>query len=327
MVRRTPALTLYERVFLSLSPHTCTLCPMFSLDPSVVSLAYPCTCWRMDTNTRLCASHTCVAWSVKSLSFFPSCTSSFLSLMQKSLSTTDSRLPTIKLICSNCHFGAAALSAPMTRMFLCCSFASASFTYKNPSSLSVDLHSWHPADWILPILVWKLSIGVFPVTAVPNLLLRLGFFCHSNTSPASTFLHPVSAWSPLPMYRREAGGCLPFFSSPWWSFFHFPHPSMYHAVEPLPYSDHSLHPGRLVVCVCWCVSNLLSHDPGVCTPPLLLDLVSLLHPAVPHRLSIFIAHCTFFQAWLLPCEDCSICPAVPFRQEITRVYICRLNTL
>jgi len=41
-----------------------------------------------------------------------------------------------KLICINCHSGAAALSAPM--MLLCCSFASASFTSRNPLSLSVD---------------------------------------------------------------------------------------------------------------------------------------------------------------------------------------------
>jgi len=43
IVRRAPALTLYKRVFLSLSPHTCTLCPMFSLDPSVVGLVPPYT--------------------------------------------------------------------------------------------------------------------------------------------------------------------------------------------------------------------------------------------------------------------------------------------
>ena len=62
IVRRAPgpALTLYERVFLSLSLYTCTLCLMFSLDPSVVGLTPPCTCWRKDTITRLCASHTCV---------------------------------------------------------------------------------------------------------------------------------------------------------------------------------------------------------------------------------------------------------------------------
>ena len=43
IVRQAPALTLYERVFFCTSPHMCTLCPMFSLDPSVVGLANPCT--------------------------------------------------------------------------------------------------------------------------------------------------------------------------------------------------------------------------------------------------------------------------------------------
>jgi len=88
--------------------------------------APPCICWRKDTITRLCTSHTCVTWPAKSLSIFISCTSSFLSLVWKSLSTTDPRLPTTKLMCSDSHFGADTLSAPM--MLLCCSFASASFT-------------------------------------------------------------------------------------------------------------------------------------------------------------------------------------------------------
>ena len=56
-VRQAPALTLDERVFLSLSPHTCTSCTMFSLDPSVVGLAPPCTCSRKDRMTQLCACH------------------------------------------------------------------------------------------------------------------------------------------------------------------------------------------------------------------------------------------------------------------------------
>jgi len=43
--RRALVLTLYARVFLSLSPHTCTLCPMFSLDPSVVGLVPLCPEW------------------------------------------------------------------------------------------------------------------------------------------------------------------------------------------------------------------------------------------------------------------------------------------
>jgi len=72
----------------------------------------------------------------KELVFFPSCTYSFLSLVYKSLSTTDPQLPTTKLKCSvaNSHFGAAALSTLM--MLSCCSFASASFTFRRPSSLS-----------------------------------------------------------------------------------------------------------------------------------------------------------------------------------------------
>ena len=40
------------------------------------------------------------------------------------------------------------------------------------------------------------------------------------------------------------------------------------------------------------------------------------HTAVQRRLSIFIAHRTSFPARLLPCENCSICPVVPFRGNI-----------
>jgi len=100
-------------------------------------LANLCTCWRKDIITRLWASHICDKWSAKSLGLFfdPSCTSSFLSLVQKSLSTTDLRSPNTNLMCSDSHFGASALSAPMILLF--CSFVSASFTSRNPSSLSV----------------------------------------------------------------------------------------------------------------------------------------------------------------------------------------------
>ena len=75
----------------------------------------------------------------KELVFFSFLYIKLLSLVQKSLSTSDLRLPTTKLICSNSHFraaAAAALSALM--MLLRCSFASASFTSRNPLSLSVD---------------------------------------------------------------------------------------------------------------------------------------------------------------------------------------------
>jgi len=145
---------LCERVFFFTSPYTCTLCPMFSLDPSLVGLASTCTCW-WNIITRLCAPHTCVTWSAKILSFFPSCTSSFL--VWKSLSTTDSRSPTTKLISSNSHFGAAALSALM--ILFCCSFTSASFASRNPSSLSVDclnsknIYGLHICIWLRPHLV------------------------------------------------------------------------------------------------------------------------------------------------------------------------------
>ena len=141
------------------------------------------------------------------------------------------------------------------------------------------------------------------------------------------------------MYRRKAGGCLPFFSSPWYkSVWNPPHPSMYHAVEPLPYSDHSSH--RLVVCVCWSVSKLLSHDPSACAPCLLFCWSSsnrLPHPTVPRRLSIFIAHRTSFPVRLLPCENCLICSVVPFRGNIfasnslvcldVGFFICRFSTM
>ena len=53
-----PALTLCERVFFLTSPYTCMLCPIFSVNPSVVGIASPCTCWRKDRITWSCASHT-----------------------------------------------------------------------------------------------------------------------------------------------------------------------------------------------------------------------------------------------------------------------------
>jgi len=101
------AVCLCECVFLLTSPYACTLCLMLFLGPFVFGLAGPCTCWRKDRITRSCASHTCVTWLAKSLSFFPSCTSNFLSLLYKSFSTTDPWLPTTtcKLICWYNHAG------------------------------------------------------------------------------------------------------------------------------------------------------------------------------------------------------------------------------
>ena len=109
------AMTLCERGFLLKSLYTCTLCPMFSLHPSVVGLASPCTCFREHRIIRWCASHTCVTWSAKSLSFFHLCTSE--------LSDRDLVLQVFCAWCRSCfcgcpqqslgsntHVGAAALS-------------------------------------------------------------------------------------------------------------------------------------------------------------------------------------------------------------------------
>jgi len=43
-------------LYISLHVH---MCPMFSLDPSVVGLASPCTCWWKDKIKWSCALHTC----------------------------------------------------------------------------------------------------------------------------------------------------------------------------------------------------------------------------------------------------------------------------
>jgi len=110
------------------------------------------------------------------------------------------------------HFRAAALSAPM--MLLCCPFAFASFTSSlsvdcvssvtnlsllfgfcvacrvfqppdrqcsllGPLVLRSDLPSHHHAHCILPILVRKVVVGVFPATAIPKRLLRFHRICLS----------------------------------------------------------------------------------------------------------------------------------------------------
>ena len=97
----------------------CTLSqyPMFLLTPLLFGLASPSSCarWRKDRITRSCASHTqaCVTWSTKSPFFYPSCTSSFLILVEKSFSTTDLRSPTTKLIYWNTCVGTPDLSTLM----------------------------------------------------------------------------------------------------------------------------------------------------------------------------------------------------------------------
>ena len=140
-----PQLSSWRSVSACTSLHLLTRAHCAQCFPSIplwsqVRLVNPCTCWRKDTITRLCASLTCVTWlyhmiveDVVFLSFW------YIKLFELGVEvsfTTDPRSPTTKLICSNPHFGAAALSAPM--MLWCCLFATASFTCRNPSSLSVD---------------------------------------------------------------------------------------------------------------------------------------------------------------------------------------------
>ena len=45
-----------KRVLLFTSPYTCTLCPMFSLDPSAVGFASFNTCWSKDRITQSCTA-------------------------------------------------------------------------------------------------------------------------------------------------------------------------------------------------------------------------------------------------------------------------------
>jgi len=79
----------------------------------------------------------CVAHAPKeSCPFSNACTLSFSSLLYKLSSTTAPRLPATKLICSNVHSGAAAVSASM--MLLCCSMASCSFTLRKELLLTDD---------------------------------------------------------------------------------------------------------------------------------------------------------------------------------------------
>ena len=62
---------------------------------------------------------------------------------------------------------------------------------------------------IASCLSWSenwLLVYILPPPSPIVSFASMGFLCHSNTA----LLHPVSAWSPIPMYCREAGGCLPF---------------------------------------------------------------------------------------------------------------------
>jgi len=146
---------------IDISLHVHIVPNVFSLDPSVVSLASPCTCWWKDRITLSCSSHMYLLVERQNhpivrfayLCHMIGVEFVFLSFLyiklfelgvEVAFRTTDPRIPTTKLVCSNFHLGAAAsccaqssaLSAPI--MLLCCSFASAFLTSRNSSSLSVD---------------------------------------------------------------------------------------------------------------------------------------------------------------------------------------------
>ena len=156
---------------------------------------------------------------------------------------------------------------------------------------------------------WHISCHLHPQSS-PSLtwdfFLSLKYFPSINL-PGHEVSYPCTV-------KRLAPGCLPFDSSPWYrSFWNTLDSSMYHAVELLQYSDHSLH--QFVVFVRWFVSKLLSHDIGVCAPPLLLILVWL--PCAPRCSTLtFNLHGSWY---LLSGEALAMwrlldlfCPAIPW---------------
>jgi len=83
-------------------------------------------------------------------------------------------------------------SQPVLLIWPCVSAARPSVL--SPRASRAILHSRHPADCILPILVRKLVVGVFPATAIPNRLLRFhGFFLSLKYFPSIKF--PASCLS------------------------------------------------------------------------------------------------------------------------------------
>jgi len=114
-------------------------------------------------------------------------------------------------------------------MWLCVSSARPSVI--SPRVSCAILHSQHPADCILRILVRKQAVVVISATDILKCLLRfqkkMEFFCHSNHFPTWTFLHPVAAWSllcPCAAERRVDASPLSLLldTSPFESFFIHP---------------------------------------------------------------------------------------------------------
>jgi len=91
-------------------------------------------------------------------------------------------------------------SQPALLMRPCVSFARPSVL--SPRASRAILHSRHPADCILPILVRKLAVGVFPATAIPNRLLR----CHGIFLSLKYFpdLGGAAIWAALRTKTRSS---------------------------------------------------------------------------------------------------------------------------
>ena len=83
-------------------------------------------------------------------------------------------------------------SQPALLMWPCVSSARPSVL--SPQASRANLHSRHPADCILPILIRKLAVGVIPATAIPKRLLRFhGIFLSIKYFPSIKF--PASCLS------------------------------------------------------------------------------------------------------------------------------------
>jgi len=102
----------------------------------VFDLASPCTCWRKDTITRSCASNTFATWSAKSFFFFPCCHIKLFELSVEVAFNNGSAVAHNKV--DLLKFPHRSSCSERTDDTLCCSFASASFTSRNPSFLSAD---------------------------------------------------------------------------------------------------------------------------------------------------------------------------------------------
>ena len=81
----------------------------------------------------------------------------------------------------------------------------------SPWAFGAILHSRHSADCILPILIKKLAVGVFPATAIPNRLLRLhGILLSLKYFPSISLPASCLSMKYATVYRRKLVGASPF---------------------------------------------------------------------------------------------------------------------